>query len=95
MLSSRETDKKPSRQRSKSVKAPTTVAFTDMIVHSFKDKYFRDGISPVLADMFSPLIQETVYIAVTTAVTAAIEGIKTTVVNQTKTAKNRSQCKIK
>ena len=61
------------------MKPSTAVAFSDMVIHSFKDKSFREGISPVLADMVSPLIEKTVYAAVTTAVKAATEGLKSSV----------------
>ena len=50
-----------------------------MVIHSFKDKSFREGISPVLTDMLTPLIEKTVYAAVTTAVKAATEGLKSSV----------------
>ena len=50
-----------------------------MVIFSFKDKSFREGISPVLADMLSPLIGKTVYVALITAVKAAIEGLKSSV----------------
>ena len=72
-------DKKSSKAKPKSVKPPTPVAFSDMVIHSFKDKSFREGISPVLADMLSPLIEKTVYATVTTAVKAATEGLKSSV----------------
>ena len=54
-----------------------------MVMHSFKDKSFRESNSPVLADMLSPLTEKTVYAAVTTAVKAAIEALKSSVTEGT------------
>ena len=53
------------------------MSFSDMIKVTFNDKSFTDSIAPVLYDMISPLIQETIQ----TTVTAAINSLKTTCVD--------------
>ena len=73
-----DSDKKSTKSKSKPMKG---VAFSDMVIHLFKDKSFREGISPVLADILAPTIENTVYTAVSTAVNAAVDGIKTTLIN--------------
>ena len=83
----------------KPVKPQTTDAFSDNMIQSFKDKPFREGISPVLADMVSLLIENTVYTAVTTTVSAAIKDLKTSVIDDmiksNKKFKILSESKIK
>ena len=53
------------------------MSFSDMIKVTFKDKSFTSSIAPVLYDMISPLIQNTIQ----TTVEAAISSLKTTCVD--------------
>ena len=71
------------------------VAFSDMIKLSFNDQSFRDSITPILTEMTSPLIIETVNVATAGMKSVVDDMIKSnqalqdSVVNQTQVIRDR------
>ena len=54
------------------------MAFSDMIKLTFNDAAFAKSMAPIMQDMLSPLIQDTISVAVSTAT----DNIKTKVLDK-------------